>query len=284
MNFLKSLFISGYLTIATVIAGYGGWMLSQGADAFVWGGVLLTVVPILLIISRWMIFQNIARTPAHFPLLNGLAILGTFTTIGQSDDGDIAPLLAAVGMISLLIYIYWYSRLDRRTGSHIKVGDRLPDFTVTDVAGATVTAGQLTDRPAILIFYRGNWCPLCMAQVKEMVGLYEEIRNMGVRVAFISPQPHTKTIALAKRFSVAFDFLTDRDNQAARRLGIESPNGLPMGMQALGYESDTVLPTVIITDQKGRVIWTHETDNYRVRPDPDVYLDILRQQGLGVKE
>ena len=73
-----------------------------------------------------------------------------------------------------------------------------------------------------------------------------------------------------------FDFLTDEGNKAARILGIESENGIPLGMQMLGYDSETVLPTVIITDENGRVIWTHETDNYRVRPEPDVFLKVLR--------
>ena len=53
-----------------------------------------------------------------------------------------------------------------------------------------------------------------------------------------------------------------------------------MGLQMLGYDSDTVLPTVIITDTGGRVLWTHETDNYRIRPEPDVYLAILRENRI----
>jgi hypothetical protein len=49
-------------------------------------------------------------------------------------------------------------------------------------------------------------------------------------------------------------------------------------MQMLGYDSDSVLPTVIITAQGGDILWVHETDNYRVRPEPATYLDVLRKQ------
>jgi hypothetical protein len=49
-------------------------------------------------------------------------------------------------------------------------------------------------------------------------------------------------------------------------------------MQALGYASDTVLPTVIITARGGEILWVHETDNYRVRPEPQTYLNVLRKQ------
>ncbi len=49
-----------------------------------------------------------------------------------------------------------------------------------------------------------------------------------------------------------------------------------MGMQALGYDSETVLPTVVITEAGGRILWADETDNYRVRPEPDLFLTVLR--------
>jgi hypothetical protein len=51
----------------------------------------------------------------------------------------------------------------------------------------------------------------------------------------------------------------------------------------LGYDSETVLPTVIITDAGGKVLWSHQTDNYRVRPEPSLYLQVLRENGLSAE-
>jgi len=53
-----------------------------------------------------------------------------------------------------------------------------------------------------------------------------------------------------------------------------------MGMHLLGYDCDTVLPTVIITDKGGRVLWAHETDNYRIRPEPGIYLAVLTENRI----
>jgi peroxiredoxin len=195
--------------------------------------------------------------------------------------GTLPLSFALLGWAGLVAYTHWYSSFGGRHGSaRIRSGAPLPHFTVTSVSGAPVTSAQLTDKPAVLIFFRGNWCPLCMAQVKELVGRYKELGELGVRVALIAPQPHANTQALAKRFDVPFEFLTDEAAAAARILGINHKNGLPMGMQVLGYESETVLPTVIITDGSGKVVWAHETDNYRVRPEPDTYLEILRKHGV----
>ena len=41
------------------------------------------------------------------------------------------------------------------------------------------------------------------------------------------------------------------------------------------------MPTVIITEAGGRILWVDETDNYRVRPEPQTYLDVLAATPLG---
>ena len=132
----------------------------------------------------------------------------------------------------------------------------------------------------VYMFYRGNWCPLCMAQIGEIAAQYKALCNGGVNVALISPQPHRYTVDLAAKHEVYFDFLTDKGNRSARALGIVSRFGTPMGFQLLGYASETVLPTVIITDKDGVVQWTDETDNYRVRPEPDTFITVMRDKGL----
>lgn len=81
---------------------------------------------------------------------------------------------------------------------------------------------------------------------------------------------------IPRAHAVAFEFCCDPRAEAARTLGIEHLNALPIGMGALGHESDSVLPTVVILDRAGKVRWVHKTDNYRVRPEPALFLDILR--------
>lgn len=284
MNLLKSMFISSYMMAIMGVAGFAGWMLYQGASQLAWGGVILTVVPILTVISYVMMFRNVARTSAHFPVLNLLGAIGVTLSMWAwyaHETSILAPAVASISWLGFLLYAYWFSTFDGRQPSmKLVVGTKLPHFTVLDVHDKPVTSEQLTDKPAILIFYRGNWCPFCSAQLKELMARYKEIDALGVRVVMIAPQPHSNTVGVSKIYDAKFDFLTDTGNAAARALGIENRNGLPMGMQMLGYDSDTVLPTVIITGKDGKIVWTHETDNYRIRPEPQIYLDVLRQHGV----
>ncbi len=274
----KSIFVSMYMMVAMAITVFATISIISSGDYISWGGVILTTAPFILVISWVMLFKSTARTSARFPLLIVLAVAGVIAAAwGYAEGGSpLALLLALGGLAGFLVYAYWYSSLSERASRQLQPGQSLPEFNLRDIAGDPVSSSSLTDRPVIWMFYRGNWCPLCMAQIKELAGQYRQLQDMGVRVALVSPQPHKFTVGLARKFDVAFDFLTDEQNKAARILGIAHPDGLPMGMQVLGYDSETVLPTVIITDTGGRILWAHETDNYRIRPEPELFLAVLR--------
>ncbi len=106
---------------------------------------------------------------------------------------------------------------------------------------------------------------------------------MGLSVVLISPQSAAKSQNLANKFDLPMTFLRDRGNIAAKQLGILHQWGTPMGMQVLGYDSDTVMPTVILTDERGTIVYSDQTDNYRVRPEPGIFEALLKTTELNTK-
>lgn len=282
MNRAKSIFIGVYPMIAMGIMTYAAWRLYASGDIVAWAGPLLTVVPFAAFLTRVMVLRDVARTSASLPVISTLALVAVgesaYATFGREEGSSPLPLaLSCVGALTFLAYRLWYSNLGRRPAAKLAVGAVLPDLELTAADGSGLNTGTLRGRPALIFFYRGNWCPLCMAQVKEVAARYREIAETGARVLMVSPQPHENTAALAKRFDVPFDFLTDDGNRVARALDIEMKNGLPMGMGVLGYDADTVFPTVIVVDAGGVIRWVDQTDNYRVRPEPDTFLPLLRE-------
>lgn len=284
MNGLKSIFVTLYMLAAVSITVFAVQRLVATQDVLTWGGVLLVFAPFALVVSWLMVFRNMPRTSARFPGLIVMGLIGVIAALrGHSLGGSVAaPVLSVLGFLGFLAYDYWYSSFRGRHSKVIEAGQELPEFELVDMRGNAVTPASLTDKPTVWVFYRGNWCPLCMAQIREIADEYRQLEELGVRVALISPQPHRYTRSLARKFDVSFDFLTDEGSRAAKKLGIAHRNGLPAGMQALGYASDTVLPTVIITARGGKILWVHETDNYRVRPEPETYLEILRRNEAAV--
>jgi peroxiredoxin len=282
MNRIKSVFIGFYPMIAMGITGSAGWQSYHSRDWLAWAGPLLTTLPFMMFLSRIMMFKNVARTSGAFPGFNALAVAGVllsaYVSLLRNEPGHLVPVaLAFAGAVGFALYSLWYSRLGRKPSAKLQVGRVFPDFGLKKTDGSTFHTRELLGVPALIFFFRGNWCPLCMAQIKEVAARYRDIGDTGARVILISPQPHAHTIELARRFNVPFEFLTDAGNQVARALDIEMRNGLPMGMGMLGYEADTVFPTVLVLDPKGVIRWLDQTDNYRVRPEPGTFLPILRQ-------
>lgn len=282
-NLLKSFYISTYVTLLTVATVHAAINLSDAGAMSAWSGILLAVVPSLLFFVRLFV-SPIARTSASMPAMPILAGLGSVLALAMASNAQeqIYALLyaLALGVGGSLVYIYWYSKLGRTESEKLALGQTLPAFSLLEANGTRWESSQVLNQASLFIFYRANWCPLCMAQIKEVAERYQELESMGVGVYLVSPQPENQTQSLAKKFKVNYHFMVDDNNQAAKTLGIEAKHGTPKGLEALGYDSDTVLPTVIMTNTDGKIIFSDQTDNYRVRPEPDTFIKVFKENGL----
>ncbi len=279
MKSLKSLFISAQISLAVITVLVAVWLTVSSNPYGV--TLLLPAVPLILFLARLFLFPT-ARTSADLPWVFWPTLLGTVVVLALFAVGKACWLMSTLAVLNLVgvhLYIRWYSRYQQRSIA-TEVGKPLPGVSFTDLEGKHVTPQAFAGNPVILMFYRGNWCPLCMAQIREIAGQYQFLQEKGVRVALVSPQSHAQSAALAKQFSVEFDFLRDDNNRAAKMLGILDSGGTPAGLEVLGYDSDTSMPTVLILDGEGRLIYQHLTDNYRVRPEPSLFIEVLIEHGL----
>ncbi len=266
----------------TVIFAHSVWLIfARGPFVGALGSLLASGA--ILGFFATVALRGLPRTSANLPWVVGLSASGMTLAIGGfgSPGATLTLAYAIAAFAGTVTYVYWYSRLDRRESALLAVGRTLPDFDLQEPDGTTVGARTLRGRPTVLLFFRGNWCPLCMAQIRELAEQYRELDRRGAQVVLVSPQSHDKTRDLAERFDVSMRFLVDPCSAAARRLGIAHDGGLPAGMEALGYDRDTVLPTVVVTDADGRILFSDQTDNYRVRPEPETFLRVLDQAATG---
>jgi len=277
---LKSIFISVFPLIALYFSIDGILHLTNHGLSYRYIGRLIASFSILFFFTMLFI-KPVARTDANLKINTILIAIGFLISIvfGGLIEKDINGSLPSVGLfLGWILYIKWYSIFtDRKSNTTIQVGKQLPSFELEDSDKNTVPMSGFIGNPSIFLFYRGNWCPLCMAQIKEIAEQYKELEKRNVNMVLVSPQPHKYTKTLAEKFNVNFNFLVDQGNKVAKELKILAENGLPMGFQALGYTSDTVMPTVIITDKFGKIIFADLTNNYRVRPEPETFLKILDQ-------
>jgi peroxiredoxin len=222
----------------------------------------------------------VARPSTHarhlWPVYGGAAL----GTVAAALAGVAPAALAALALVASLVYAYWYSRQHVPTAV-LAVGERLPEFPLTTITGDVISSETLTHQPHVILFYRGNWCPFCMVQVKEIAAQYRELDERGVAVALISPQRATDTAELSERFNVPMSFYVDTNGAAAALLDITQAGGTP-AIYGAGTNGDTVVPTVVITNSTGHVVWVEHADNHRIRPEPSTFLEVLDREGISV--
>jgi len=282
MHRLKSIFISAYLTYTFVLTVLSLIQFGNSLDSVWIVAAVIHALPVGFVIKLYLV--DTPRTSRQLtPITLGMFGLTIFTMLIMQGSPDQYPGLFAYILITFfgwLLYVNWYTILPVNRDYLLKVGDSFPDLQFEINKGEVINTSEFQGTKTIYLFFRGNWCPLCMAQIKELANEYEQLKAVGAQVVLISPQPHGHTKHLAKKYNVPFVFLTDPKSTSAKKLHLEHKNGVPLGLEILGYDSDTVLPTVVITDEKGMIIFADQTDNYRVRPEPAIFLEVLKSNSI----
>lgn len=213
-------------------------------------------------------------------MLTPLIFAAWLISLGQllvDHESSIFPVVTS-GIVSVgwILYDQWYAKF-RRPDKQKLEEQVLSPMIFTQQNGETIDVSEESTEFKIFIFHRGNWCPFCVAQAREMGVEYEELLALGASVNFISNQKDAKNRRMQTHSSNEFRFLSDPKNQVAKKLGIAVKHGLPLGLQMFGYKSEVVLPTVLITNGANKVLRAYTAKDYRNRPLPEVILRSLRK-------
>jgi peroxiredoxin len=162
----------------------------------------------------------------------------------------------------------------------VKAGGQLEPFTLDDATGTTVSLGQLiSDGPAVIVFYRGGWCPYCNLALRTYQReLLPELDAFGARLAAISPQRPDQSLSTAEKAELAFTVLSDPGSRVARSIGIDfqqagdvlaAQRQLGLDLAQVNAEGSTQLPrpTVLIVDQDRTVRFVDVQPDYTARTE-----------------
>jgi peroxiredoxin len=101
------------------------------------------------------------------------------------------------------------------------VGERLPDFLMTDSEGHLVDLASLLRKgPLVISFNRGPWCDYCGLELHALARAYPEIVATGGDVVSIVPETAKYARILQQTRGLPFRVLTDLDLAYALSLGL----------------------------------------------------------------
>jgi peroxiredoxin len=171
----------------------------------------------------------------------------------------------------------------------VSVGDTLAPFALPDATGQIRTLEELTaDGPAVIVFYRGGWCPYCNLTLRTyQQDLLPHLDAYSARLVAISPETPDASLSTQEKDELAYTVLSDAGAELASSLGITfepSEKGLAaqrklgLDIRTTRADGDTVLPmpTVLIVDRDHIVRFADIHPDYTGRTEVEDILAALK--------
>jgi peroxiredoxin len=169
-------------------------------------------------------------------------------------------------------------------------GDVMPDGRLLDATGQPTTlAAALGSSPAVIVFYRGGWCPYCNIALRAYQRhLVAALAERGILLVAISPQTPDGSLSTKETKELTFTVLSDPGNQIASQLGIlTAPSDsaraaqLQLGLDLTQVNADGTttlpMPTVIVVDSAGLIRWMDVHADYTTRTEPEQVLQAIAE-------
>lgn len=162
----------------------------------------------------------------------------------------------------------------------LKVGDKAPDFMLPNASNELVSLSDcLKTGPVIVKFYRGEWCPICNLDLKELQQYLKRLENFNAVVLAISPQKPDDSLTMVQKNKLGFEVLSDGDQKVISNYrlkfdpGEDYHNRRDLSLLNADGSNTLPVPATFVVAVDFTIIAAHVEANYTKRMHP---LDILK--------
>ncbi|HEX3042488.1 MAG TPA: redoxin domain-containing protein [Solirubrobacterales bacterium] len=147
----------------------------------------------------------------------------------------------------------------------IAVGEQAPDFTLRNQDGEKVSLSDYRGRKVMLVFYPGDFSPVCGDQFSIYQEVKPEIEAKGVELVGVSVDSFFAHKAFQEKLGFDTTLLSDFEpkGEVARAYGSY--------VEKMGFANRTL----VLIDEDGAVAWTYESPNPGEFPGANVIFDAL---------
>jgi peroxiredoxin len=170
----------------------------------------------------------------------------------------------------------------------LQSGAAAPAFDVRTATGEPFNFNPKSlQKPALLIFYRGGWCPYCNAHLGELRKAERELISMGYDVLFLSADRPEALRPSLKEKDLNYTLLSDAQMNAARAFGIAfrvddatvqkyKQYNIDLEAASGATHHELPVPAIFIIDRSGVIRFAHWDPDYKVRMKGDEILTAAR--------
>ncbi len=167
-------------------------------------------------------------------------------------------------------------------------GMSVPNVVVETADGSPVSLqALLMQKPTVIVFYRGGWCPYCSRQLAELKDIEQELVQEGYQILAISPESPEKLQSQKLETEFAAQLISDESLQAIKAFGIGFyvPNDTRklykdrMSVELAADKTNQAVlpaPAIFITNTDGQVVFNYVNPNFRVRPSAELVLSAAK--------
>jgi len=167
--------------------------------------------------------------------------------------------------------------------SPILIGEKLPNANFQNAEGKSIQLkALLEEKPTVLVFYRGGWCPYCNLQLSGLVEIEEDILALGYQIVAISPDDFKNLKTTTENNSTKYRLLSDPNGKFIQEIGIafKTSSDLKDYITSKDQKGKTsavmTVPTVIVVDNKGVIKFQYINPNYKERISGEMLLSVLK--------
>ncbi|HDZ03850.1 hypothetical protein LCGC14_0199790 [marine sediment metagenome] len=129
----------------------------------------------------------------------------------------------------------------------LKVGDKVPPFSVKDQDGNTVSLKDYQGKKLIVFFYPKASTPGCTAEACNLRDNYKELQSEGYELLGVSADSEKRQAKFKEKYKFPFPLLADEDHMVINAFGVW---GLKKFM---GREYDGIHRKTFVVDGDGIV-------------------------------
>ncbi len=134
----------------------------------------------------------------------------------------------------------------QRSAEPLQPGARAPDFTLSATPDQKFTLSEL-EAPAVLIFYPGDWSPVCSDELSMFEAAAGMFGRHGAQLLGISVDSAWSHLAFGQNRNLSFPLLADFEpkGEVARDYGVYR------------HQDGTAERALFVLDRAGKVAWSH---------------------------
>jgi len=245
-------------------------------------GMTLAVASLFLVAGAFAWTKTTGR-PLPPGAERGVAFAGTLLGAAAlvSHPGAVGYVIAGIGLVlgSFFSFLTFVSGLPEQQAA-VAVGSKAPDFRSLDSDGKEFRLSMLAGSRVLLKFFRGTWCPYCVADLRLWNAQREELRALGLKLVAVSHDTVGELSQFKAQHGWDMTLVADDDLEIIRRYNLQNRNFTPKG----GPFRDMAIPANILIDADGKVLWMSQATDFRVRSHPaKVLADIRAALGQGAR-